>query len=224
MRGKRRLETGNWELEVDMTLTLVTIAGIAAAVVYWFPVRQWYRQSGAMRLEGARAMSGDTTFLVRDQDSTLAITIDAPPAEVWDALLHFGWPQQGRPMYEWLGRRFGYLQARGTEQGLGAGAEVTPALPVGPHSEIPVLSVDPTRILVLGRETSDRRWTWQFEVSTLNERQTRLILRARALKTKSSQALSRAVSFVLTRKMLLDIKRSAESSIRSRQSSHLRVV
>jgi hypothetical protein len=171
-----------------------------------------------MRLEGARAMSGDTTFLVRDQDSTLAITIEAAPAEVWDALLHFGWPQQGRPMYEWLGRRFGYLQARGTEQGLGAGAEVTPALPVGPHSEIPVLSVDPTRILVLGRETSDRRWTWQFEVSTLNERQTRLILRARALKTKSSQALSRAVSFVLTRKMLLDIKRSAEA-VRSRQSS-----
>jgi hypothetical protein len=206
-----------------VTLALVTISGIAAALVYWFPVREWYRQSGAMRLEGARAMSGDTTFLVRDEDSTLAITIQAPPAEVWESLLHFGWPRDGRPMYEWLGRRFGYLQPRGTEQGLGAGTEGTPALPVGPHSEIPVISVDPSRILVLGRQTSDRRWTWQFEVSTLNERQTRLILRARALKTGSSLALSKAVSFVLTRKMLLDIKRSAES-VRSRESSRLRAV
>ena len=202
-----------------MTLALVTISGIAAALVYWFPVRQWYRQSGAMRLEGARAMSGDSTLLIRDQESTLAITIKASPVEVWDALLHFGWPREGRPMYEWLGRRFGYLQPRGTEQGLGAGTEEIPALPVGPHSEIPVISVDPSRVLVLGRQTSDRRWTWQFEVSTLNERETRLILRARARRTKSSLAVSKAVSFVLTRKMLLDIKRSAESSVGSRQSS-----
>lgn len=206
-----------------MTLALVTISGIAAALVYWFPVRQWYRQSGAMRLEGVRAMSGDATFLIRDQDSTLAITIKALPAEVWDALLHFGWPREGRPMYEWLGRRFGYLQPRGTEQGLGAGTEEAPALPVGPHSEIPVISVDPSRILVLGRQTSDRRWTWQFEVSTLNERETRLILRARARAGKSSLALSKGVSFVLTRKMLLDIKTSAEQTVRS-QSSRRRAV
>lgn len=202
-----------------MTLALVTISGIVAALLYWFPVRQWYRQSGAMRLEGVRAMSGDATLLIRDQDSTLAITIQASPSEVWDALLHFGWPREGRPMYEWLGRRFGYLQPRGTEQGLGAGTETTPALPVGPHAEIPVISVDPSRVLVLGRQTSDRRWTWQFEVSTLNERETRLILRARARRTRSSLAVSKAVSFVLTRKMLLDIKRSAEQTVSSRQAS-----
>jgi hypothetical protein len=217
----RQLEAGSWgleaELEATVTLTLVTLSGIVAALVYWFPVRQWYRRSGATRLEPTRAMSGDTAILVRDADSTLAITILATPAEVWESLLHFGWPRDGRPLYEWFGRAFGYLQPVGTEQGLAAGGDAKRAIPVGPGSEIPVVSVDPSRTLVLGQESERRRWTWQFEVSTLNERETRLILRSRAhvpstFADRTFLWFSKGVSFVLTRKMLLDIKRSAEGT------------
>jgi hypothetical protein len=208
-----------------VTLTLVTLSGIAAALVYWFPVRRWYRRTGATRLEATRAMSGDTALLVREHDSTLAITIDASPTEVWDALLHFGWPADGRPLYEWLGRTFGYLQPRGAVGKVAAEQQVEslPPIPAGPDSEIPVISVDPSRTLVLGRVTDAMRWTWQFEISRLNERQTRLILRARAhvpetLTAHASLLVSKVVSFALTRKMLLDIKRSAES-VGSRQSA-----
>jgi hypothetical protein len=206
-----------WLLEALVTLTLVTLSGIAAALVYWFPVRHWYQRSGATRLAPTRAMSGDTALLVRDADSTLAITIQGTPDEVWSALLHFGWPREGRMLYEWIGRRFGYLQPLDVGRRPVSRQDVARAIQVGPDSEVPVVSVDPPRTLVLGRESGPRRWTWQYEVSTLNERETRLILRSRqrvpaTVADRTFLRVARAVSFVLTRKMLLDIKRSAEAA------------
>jgi hypothetical protein len=190
---------------------LVGVAGIAAALLFWIPIRRWYQRSDARRLAPARAMSGDADMLAPDYESTLAIVVAAPPAAVWDALLRFGWPRKGRRTYERLGRLFGFLEPMHP-----VSANEPAAIPVGADSQIPVRTVLPARTLVLGSTTGSREWAWQFEVSAMDEGRTRLILRDRArglaaLPAWLSLAIPRALSFVLTRKMLLDIKTAAEA-------------
>ncbi|HVL66375.1 MAG TPA: hypothetical protein VM364_03840 [Vicinamibacterales bacterium] len=203
------------------TAAFVLLAALAAGLVYWFPICAWYRRSDARRLANIRAMSGDTEILVPDYESTLAISVEAPPAAVWEALLRFGWPIQdpygsargAHAMYEWLGRAGGFL----IPAGHGNDAAATAIIPLGRTSGIPVRSVDPVRGLVVGATAGVRRWRWQFEISRLDERRTRVILRDSS--SASSRvpawlrlAIPRALSFVLTRKMLLDIKTAAEAT------------
>ena len=199
-----------------MTVSLVIgLAVLVAALWYWFPIRRWYRRADARRLDTARAMSGDAEILEPDYDSTLAISIAAPPAVVWDTLLRFGWPREGRRSYEWLGRVLGYLEPYAAGDRLDpAGAPAS--LPVGRRSQIPVRSIVTASVLVLGRESGAHHWAWQFEISTLDERRTRLIFRDRArvpatIPARLLLGVAQAFSFVLTRKMLLDIKTSAEA-------------
>lgn len=202
---------------------VIGLAVLVAALLYWFPIRRWYRRSDARRLDDARAMSGDAEILEPDYDSTLAISIAAPPGVVWDTLLRFGWPREGRRSYEWLGRVFGYLEPYAPGDPLNSDG-APGSLPVGRRSQIPVRSIVIPRVLVLGRETGTHHWAWQFEVSTLDERRTRLIFRDRArvpatIPARFLLGFSQAFSFVLTRKMLLDIKTSAEAASRPLQSS-----
>lgn len=201
-----------------MTLTLTIVLAGVAALVGSFAVYRWHRSADARRLDVARAMSGDADILVPDYESTLAISIAAPAGTVWDALLRFGWPREGRRSYEWLGRAFGFLEPYAAGAAVEAPTEPT-SLPVGRRSQISVRSLEPARALVLGRDAGARQWTWQFEISVLDERRTRLILRdrARVAATLSGWlflAASRAFSFVLTRKMLLDVKTAAEAAAR----------
>jgi hypothetical protein len=73
-------------------VTVAAIAAVAliAGLVYWFPVRAWYRRTDARHIEALRAMSGDTVILTPDYESTLAISVNAPAVAVWEALLRFG--------------------------------------------------------------------------------------------------------------------------------------
>jgi hypothetical protein len=155
--------------------TLVAVV-VVAGLVSWFPIRAWYRRSDARHIEALRAMSGDTVILTPDYESTLAISVDAPATQVWEALLR-----------------------------------------VGSATHLPIKAIDPARALVARGRTPRREWAWQFELSPLNEHRTRLILRdcARATSTLPSWlllAIPRAVSFVTTRKTLLDVKLAAEHS------------
>ena len=161
-----------------MLATIVAVA-LFAGLVYWFPIRAWYRRSDARHIEPLRAMSGDTVILTPDYESTLAISVNAPVVAVWEALLRFGRAAQ-----------------------------------------LPIRSIDPARALVARGRTGGREWTWQFELSPLDERRTRVILRdgSRATSTAPpwlSLIIPRLVSFVSTRKMLLDIKTAAEQSARA---------
>lgn len=189
----------------------LALALTAAALGLWFAARRWYHLSDARRLDRARTMSGDIDVPAPGYESTLAISVAAPPPVVWSALLRFGWPRRGRATYEWLGRRFGYLEP----QPASAPADDRDHLPIGRHSQIRVRSIDPARALVLGGATGSRDWAWQFELCPLDERRTRVILRDRARASSTPAwlrlAIPRALSFILTRKMLLDIKHEAEA-------------
>lgn len=176
---------------------LVVAAATAAGLLYWFPVRGWYRRAEARRVQPLRAMSGDADLLCPDHESTLTIGIDAGSSEVWPCLL-----QMGRgPRSQQTTKELSQLR-RGD------------AIQVSFAPAFPIVAIDPGRTLVLGNEGT-LQWRWQFELYPTHVGRTRLISRARlrAGRTFGSSFLAlvlQPVSFVIMRKMLLDVKRRAE--------------
>lgn len=191
---------------MNVALTVGAVA-IAAGLLYWFPIRSWYRRSDAGRLDRLRTMSGDADLLCPDHESTLTIAIEAESADVWPALL-----QMGR------GRRSQRTAKELSELKPGDVIQVSLAPP------FPIAAIDPPRTLVLGAEHMWLQWRWQFELYALDVSRTRLISRARirAGRTLASTALALAlqpISFVIMRKMLFDVKRRAERLSESRGRS-----
>lgn len=180
----------------------VVTALVALAILYWVPVRGWYRRSEARRLERARAMSGDADLLAADYESTLAIAIAAPPTDVWPRLLE-------------MGRSDASLRP-GKEPTLLAPGDV---LRFRYAPAFPIHSIDPGRTLILGDGPGLIQWRWQFELYAVAEGRTRLLSRTRfrsgaSLGSKLFALVLRPVAFVITRKMLLDVKRRAERDAR----------
>jgi len=188
------------------------------ALLYWFPVRRWLRQWGATPAEIWRVMPGDSRVAHPTYDTTLAVTIDAPPAHIWPWLVQMGYRRGGLYSYDWLDRLFGFLDAPSAERILPQfqHLEVGDAIPIARGADFPVTAVDPPRTLVLSGEQDGVRWTWQFGLYPLNARSTRLVTRnrARGPRTIGSRILIRVLepaAFIMTRKMLLGLKRRAES-------------
>ena len=184
-----------------MTVALFVLAAAGAAVIYWFPVRAWYRRSGASRLDPRRVMTGDNAVFRPDYEATLAIDIAAPPEQVWPWLLQMG---------------------RGRRLRAGRWRELKPgdAIDLSLAPRFPIERIEPSRTLVLSGGKNGFAWCWQFEVYALDERRTRLISRKRLATgaTPYGFVLSlvlQPISFVITRKMLLDVKLGAERGARN---------
>jgi hypothetical protein len=180
-----------------VSVAILAFAAAAAALIYWFPIRGWYRRSGAARLDSKRVMTGDTTVLRPQYDATLTISVDAPPEAVWPWLLQLGRGRQRRAATEWR--------------------ELKPgdAIELSLAPRFPIAAIEPYRMLVLSGGREGFEWCWQFEVYPLDERRTRVISRKRMRGGETLYAIFVAlvlqpISFVITRKMLLDVKRRAE--------------
>jgi hypothetical protein len=176
------------------------------------------RTWGATESELSRAMTGDARIAKPTYDATLAVTIDAPPGDVWPWLVQIGYRRGGLYSYDWLDRLFGYLDGPSAErilpefQRLRAGDVV----PIGRGPGFPVVAVEPGRTLVLGGEADDVQWTWELGLYASGQEGARLVSRNRvyAPATLASALFMRIIepaAFIMTRKMLLGIKRRAEA-------------
>jgi hypothetical protein len=127
--------------------------------------------------------------------------------------------------YDWLDRLFGYLDAPSARrvlpefQHLAAGD----LIPIGRGGDFPVAAVEPYRALVLGGERDGVQWTWQFGLHPVSAHRTRFVSRNRVRMDRSigSVLFMRALepaAFIMTRKMLLGIKRRAEALAKSHES------
>jgi hypothetical protein len=170
---------------------------VAIALVYWFPVRAWYRRSGASRLGRKRVMTGDAILSAPQYEATLAITVAATPDQVWPWLLQMGRGRRLKPTAEWQ-----HLKA-------GDAIEITLA------PRFPIAQIEPYRTLVLSGGREGFEWSWQFELHALNGQRTRVVSRKRVsggatLRSSIMALVLQPVSFVIARKMLLDVKMRAE--------------
>jgi hypothetical protein len=199
----------------------VAMAGIAGVAGYML-VRPKLLNWGATRDEIAGPVPGDELVPNATYVSTRAVTIEATPAEVWPWLAQMGYKRGGLYSYDWLDRVFGYLDSPSANvvlpelQGLKAGDTI----PIGRGPSWPVRIVEPQRALVL--EPVAGRITWSFALVPISDAATRLVTRVRCAPPASVQeritmALVDPAAFVMTRGMLLGIKRRAESLSRARE-------
>jgi len=179
---------------------------------------RWFRTWGASDLELTRAMTGDSRIAKPTYAATLAVTIDALPGDIWPWLAQLGCRRGGLYSYDWLDRLFGYLDGPSAERILPEFQQlrVGDVIPIGRGPGFPVVAVDADRTLVLGGEADGVQWTWELALFRADGQRTRLISRnrVRAPRTLGSMlfmAIIEPAAFIMTRKMLLGIKRRAES-------------
>ena len=86
------------------------LAALTLAAVYWFPVRRWMGQWGSTPEERARVMPGDAVIPHANHVETQAVTVNAPPSDIWPWLVQIGSRRGGLYSYDWLDRLFGFLE------------------------------------------------------------------------------------------------------------------
>ena len=207
-------------------ITVVFVIALAppAALVLWLLARDWFLEWGARDLEVLAAMAGDDLVDEPTYESTLAVTIDAPRSDVWPWLVQMGYRRGGLYSYDWLDRLFGYLDGPSAEEVLPEFQGLKPGdlIPLGRGPAFPVVKVEPLRALVMGGTAGTFQWSWQFELHRHGRERTRLISRNRAKVPRTIgsavfMTLLEPAAFIMTRKMLLGIKRRAESLAQRRR-------
>jgi hypothetical protein len=162
-------------------------------------------------------MLGDRLVTLPSYETTLGVTINATPAAIWPWLVQMGYRRGGLYSYDWLDRLFGYLDAPSAErilpewQQLNVGDEI----PIGRGEGFPVKAIAPLRSLVLGGYREDVEWSWELALVPDGRGRTRLISRNRVwippgIRSWLMMLCIEPAAFVMTRKMLLGIKRRAE--------------
>ncbi|HEU4720967.1 MAG TPA: hypothetical protein VFS59_06360 [Gemmatimonadaceae bacterium] len=200
-------------------IVITGAAGIAGLRLARGKLRNW----GATRGEIARFFPGDELVPDATYLSTRAVTIDAPRSAVWPWLAQMGYRRGGLYSYDWLDRLFGYLDAPSADTVLPEFQYVKAGdtIPMGRGPSWPVQVAEPERALVL--EPVKGRITWSFYLLPHGDDATRLVTRVRcappaSLAERITMAVLDPAAFVMTRGMLLGIKRRAEAFERAREA------
>jgi hypothetical protein len=203
------------------------LVAVVAAIVYWLPIRRWFVRWGTTPLDRARVMRGDGIVAHPTYSATLAITVAAPPESIWPWLVQMGYRRGGLYSYDWLDRLFGYLDRPSADrvlpefQHLAVGDEI----PIGRGGGFPVTAIEPGRELVLSGRGDGFHWVWQFGLYSIDGTRTRLVSRnaVRVPRTAGSWLFMRVIepaAFLMTRRMLVGLKRRAEMLSTAARSTH----
>jgi hypothetical protein len=193
----------------------------ALAVLYWFPLRHWFGRWGTTPDDLARVMPGDAVIVNPTHSATAAVTVDAPPDDIWPWLVQMGYRRGGLYSYDWLDRLFGILDRPSANrilpefQHLAVGDTILLG-PTGRGEELTVTALEASRALVLSYNAHGMEWVWQFGLYPLDNNRTRLVSRGteRIPTTASGWLFMRVMepaAFVMTRRMLLGLKQRAET-------------
>jgi uncharacterized protein YndB with AHSA1/START domain len=157
-------------------------------------------------------------------DSTMAITIDAPPERIWPWLVQMGdAPRAGYYSHAWIERLLG-MDIENSWRLIPEYQHLEVGQALDKAGTMTVLAVEPNRHLVLGPpESVDTvRASWAFVLVPLDERRTRLVTRVHGswgygqmLRDTPPTAwpfylLIEPGAFLMERRMLREIKTRAE--------------
>jgi hypothetical protein len=190
----------------------VAFAGTMATLAYGLRVRPWILAWGTAEDELQKSLPGDELVPDPGNESTRAVTIEAPVEEVWPWLAQIGQDRGGFYSYGWLENLAGCRMRNADrihpdwqERDVGETVFLHPA------NGLEVSLFEPKRVLAL------KGWG-VFLLEPLDERRTRLIARGRGQPGLASVAYTLLLEiphFVMERKMLLGIKERAERAART---------
>jgi len=172
-------------------LATALLAAAAAAVGYVLFLRPWHVAWGATEEEAGRPLPGDGVVPGRTYVATRAITIDAPPEDVWPWIVQMG-----------SGRGGWYALDRLDNGGVPSAEEIVPELqelqigdliPMGVGKEVGprVLEMESGRRMLWA---TDDEFTWEWVLEPRDGDRTRLISRIRE---QSPPLLSRKMLYAL---------------------------
>ena len=201
--------------------SLLGSAAVAAGYFVW--ARPKHRQWGATDEEATRHLPGDDLLPDAGSSATHAITILAPPSEVWPWIAQLGQDKGGFYSYTLLENAMGMHVHNAHEvhpgwQELKRGDTILfhPSFPAAP-----IRLLKRERYLVIGPDLETPKGsTWAFVLQNVGDGRTRFIVR---LRTQEHPGLGRIgdllivepAHFVMERKMMLTIKKLAESRFRA---------
>jgi hypothetical protein len=201
-----------------MLPVVVVSALVVLVITYWFPVRRAILRWGASPADLARAMPGDAIVSSPTYLTTLAITVEARPEQIWPWLVQIGHRRGGLYSYDWLDRLFGYIDAPSADRILPAFQQLRAGemIPMGRGAGFPVASVAPNESLVMGDSHGGFGWSWTFGLYPIDGTRTRLVTRNRAhvppgIAWAMFMRLLEPAAFIMTRRMLIGLKTRAES-------------
>jgi hypothetical protein len=220
----------------DLVLVLALIVGLL--LLFRFVVLPRSHRRGATREEAESALPGDALVPNPKIGYTQAITINAPPEEVWPWLAQHGYQRAGFYSHEWVYRLMG---SNKYFEGTRSARRIIPELQnlkVGDHikinelSSFEVVALQPAHTLVLlARANLDTgksfelagpaparymNQSWAYNLEEINGDQTRLIVRWRG---EYSPGIANSLIFataveagavLMQYKMLQGIKERAE--------------
>ena len=206
-----------------LALAIAAWAAAEAAVIYARAIRPWHSRWGATDDEVEGPMPLDERIPEPRVTTTRAVSIAAPPDEVWPWIVQMGdSPRAGYYSYTLIERAQG-MDVENADRIL----PEYQTLEVGDHLDkagtMEVLGVEPGKHLVLGGDEDWLDSTWAFAVFPEGDGGTRLVTRLRA--NISFRGMLRHTPpytwpfwllidpgvFIMERKMLLEIKRRAET-------------
>ncbi len=190
-----------------------------AAVAY----RRWHLEWGATPTEVASRMPGDEVVPCSHFTATRAITIDAPPEEVWPWIVQVGFGRAGFYSYDLLDN----LGRHTVDRVLPEYQDPTPGDLAAPMASPPTTSTSFTVALVeephrLVWTKPDSSWAWRLD--PLPGGRTRLVTRLRQayrprLGLLVTVPLAEVGDFSMMRRMLLGIRDRAEQRSASQQQA-----
>jgi hypothetical protein len=182
--------------------------------------RHWHLRWGATDAEVAAPMPGDELVSHPSFNTTRAITIDAPPEDVWPWLVQIGHGRAGFYSYD-LFDNAGHPSADQIlpeHQGPQIGDWVPMAAKVNDTTAFKIKAFEPNRYLLWEKPHS----TWAWKLEPLDGGRTRLITRLKdhySWRADPANALLSVIllefgDFPMMRKLLLGVKRRAEHNLR----------
>jgi hypothetical protein len=191
----------------------VAVAGTGLLAAYARLVRPWALRWGATTEEAARPLPGDEVVAKADYLATRAITIHAPPQDVWPWLVQIG-----------SGRAGWYTYDRLDNAGVPSATEIIPELQqlqvgdlipmvAGKDIGVRVKELEPDRRMLWWDEQGEYSWEWVLE--PIDQHTTRLLNRLRVTRHPwTPKMLYELVAangdIVMQRKLLRGIKQRAE--------------
>jgi hypothetical protein len=219
---------GAW-ITIDLRVSATDSASLTRFRRYWWLIGRFshairgallraYAADLGAQLDHRRQLPGDELLPTPDVQRTHAITIEAPPAQVWPWLAQMGCQRAGFYSIDRLDNA-GMPSADHiipTLQHIAVG-DVIPARPTGKEG-FTVRRVDPGRALVLGVATNTYEMIWAFAVEPIGASATRLVLRVRGayavdrpLRNRVTAAAVIAAHEIMERAQLSGLKWRAES-------------
>lgn len=197
---------------VRASVLLGSVAALAAS--YWRWVRPWQLTWGSTAAEVARALPGDDVVDRPSFNATRAVTVAAPPENIYPWLVQMGLGRAGWYSYDVLDNlaRPSATEILPQHQHIEVG-DVVPMSPDGLQG-MRVLAFEPDHWLLWGDAIGDSTWVWEIQPG--EDGTSRLVSRVRMRYRWLSPSiifglLVEFFDIAMMRRAMLGIKERAES-------------